>query len=79
MLASHANAASPLTLALLLPLRAGLSVRWCKDPDRGLPAPDKILFLDISVEDAMKVRARIVASVVCSLLETKWHGDFVVV
>lgn len=28
---------------------------WCKDPDRGLPAPDKILFLDISVEDAMKV------------------------
>ncbi|CAM9375562.1 unnamed protein product [Ectocarpus fasciculatus] len=32
----------------------GLSVTWCKDPDRGLPAPDKILFLDISVEDAMK-------------------------
>lgn len=29
---------------------------WCKDSDRGLPAPDKILFLDISVEDAMKVR-----------------------
>lgn len=57
MLDSHANAASSLTLPLLLPLRAGLSVRWCKDPDRGLPAPDKILFLDISVEDAMKVRA----------------------
>ncbi|CAB1109888.1 unnamed protein product [Ectocarpus sp. CCAP 1310/34] len=34
--------------------KPGLSVRWCKDPDRGLPAPDKILFLDISVEDAMK-------------------------
>ncbi|CAN0187735.1 unnamed protein product [Pylaiella littoralis] len=33
---------------------AGLEVDWCKDPDRGLPAPDKILFLDISVEDAMK-------------------------
>lgn len=28
---------------------------WCKDPDRGLPAPDKILFLDMSVEDAKKV------------------------
>lgn len=35
---------------------AGLEVGWCKDPDRGLPAPDKILFLDISVEDAMKVQ-----------------------
>ncbi len=35
--------------------RAGLEVGWCKDPDRGLPAPDKIFFLDISVEDAMKV------------------------
>lgn len=33
----------------------GLEVGWCKDPDRGLPAPDKVLFLDISVEDAMKV------------------------
>ncbi|CAM9301304.1 unnamed protein product [Laminaria digitata] len=34
--------------------KPGLEVGWCKDPDRGLPAPDKILFLDISVEDAMK-------------------------
>lgn len=35
--------------------RPGLEIGWCKDPDRGLPAPDMILFLDISVEDAMKV------------------------
>lgn len=34
--------------------KPGLDVAWCKDPDRGLPAPDKIIFLDISVEDAMK-------------------------
>eukprot|EP00903_Cladosiphon_okamuranus_P006696 g6535.t1 len=34
--------------------KPGLEVGWCKDPDRGLPAPDKILFLDISVEGAMK-------------------------
>ncbi|CAM9119461.1 unnamed protein product [Scytosiphon promiscuus] len=34
--------------------KPGLDVGWCKDPDRGLPAPDKIFFLDISVEDAMK-------------------------
>ena len=39
-----------------LHVNAGLEVGWCKDPDRGLPAPDKIIFLDISVEDAMKVQ-----------------------
>lgn len=42
-------------VASCLDVDAGLEVGWCKDPDRGLPAPDKILFLDISVEDAMKV------------------------
>ena len=43
---------------------------WCKDPDRGLPAPDKILFLDISVEDAMKVCLTLSAggSVLCFVL-----------
>lgn len=44
---------------------AGLEVGWCKDPDRGLPAPDKIFFLDISVEDAMKVCLGIVVLAVC--------------
>lgn len=29
-----------------------LDIEWCKAPDHGLPAPDCILFLDISQEDA---------------------------
>jgi Thymidylate kinase len=31
-----------------------LDLEWCIAPDRGLPAPDCILFLDISQEDAEK-------------------------
>jgi dTMP kinase len=30
----------------------GLDVEWCKQPDAGLPRPDLVLFLDISVEKA---------------------------
>lgn len=26
---------------------------WCKNPDRGLPSPDVVFYLDISTEDAM--------------------------
>jgi len=32
----------------------GLDLKWCLQSDKGLPAPDIIIFLDISVEDAMK-------------------------
>ncbi|CAM9923214.1 unnamed protein product [Discosporangium mesarthrocarpum] len=35
--------------------KPGLEMEWCKDPDRGLPAPDTIIFLDMPVGDAMKV------------------------
>ena len=31
-----------------------LGLEWCCAPDRGLPAPDAVLFLDISTEDAAK-------------------------
>ena len=27
---------------------------WCKNPDIGLPRPDLVIYLDISVEDSMK-------------------------
>jgi len=29
-------------------------MEWCKQPDSGLPAPDAVIYLRISVEDAMK-------------------------
>ena len=29
-----------------------LSMEWCQAPDKGLPAPDCVIFLDISQEDA---------------------------
>lgn len=32
--------------------RPTLSTKWCQDPDRGLPAPDCVLFLDIKPEMA---------------------------
>jgi len=32
----------------------GLDLEWCKDPDRGLPAPDVVFYLDISVQEAKK-------------------------
>jgi len=31
-----------------------LSLEWCQAPDRGLPAPDCVIFLDLSQEDAEK-------------------------
>ena len=31
-----------------------LSIEWCKQPDRGLPKPDLVLFLDVSDEEATK-------------------------
>ncbi|KAL9963593.1 hypothetical protein ACROYT_G027116 [Oculina patagonica] len=30
----------------------GFDVTWCKNPDRGLPNPDVVFYLDISTEDA---------------------------
>eukprot|EP00744_Colponema_vietnamica_P027068 GILI01040416.1.p1 GENE.GILI01040416.1~~GILI01040416.1.p1 ORF type:complete len:228 (+),score=45.68 GILI01040416.1:63-746(+) len=32
----------------------GLDLSWCKQPDVGLPDPDLVIYLDITVEDAMK-------------------------
>ena len=32
--------------------KPGLSVEWCKRPDEGLPQPDVVLFMDLSVEAA---------------------------
>lgn len=34
--------------------KPGLSMEWCKQPDVGLPKPDAVIFLDLSVEDSMK-------------------------
>jgi dTMP kinase len=28
----------------------GLSLDWCKAPDRGLPKPDLVIFLDVPIE-----------------------------
>lgn len=33
----------------------GLDVEWCKNPDRGLPAPDCIIYLDLAIEEAAQV------------------------
>jgi dTMP kinase len=32
----------------------GLEIDWCAHPDEGLPSPDVVFFMDISVEDARK-------------------------
>ena len=34
--------------------KEGLSIEWCRQPDRGLPKPDMVLFLDVSAEEAKK-------------------------
>jgi dTMP kinase len=34
--------------------KEGLSLEWCKQPDRGLPRPDLVCFLDVSSEEASK-------------------------
>lgn len=31
-----------------------LTIDWCKAPDVGLPAPDTVIFLDLSQEEAVK-------------------------
>jgi len=33
----------------------GLDLEWCKACDRGLPAPDVIIYLDMPIEDAAQV------------------------
>jgi dTMP kinase len=32
----------------------GMDVEWCYAPEKGLPAPDAILYLDLPIEKAMK-------------------------
>lgn len=32
----------------------GFDVTWCKNPDRGLPNPDVVFYLDISINDAQQ-------------------------
>ena len=32
--------------------KPGLSLDWCKGPDRGLPQPDLVCFLDVSAAEA---------------------------
>lgn len=34
--------------------KEGLSLEWCRQPDRGLPKPDLVCFLDVSPEEAAK-------------------------
>lgn len=34
--------------------KEGLSLEWCKQPDRGLPCPDLVCFLDVSSDEAAK-------------------------
>lgn len=31
-----------------------MDLEWCKGPDRGLPRPDVVFYLSISVDDALK-------------------------
>ena len=62
---------NPLFLLVLLPFQVcdryaysgvaftsakGLDLDWCKTCDRGLPAPDCIIYLDMPIEEAAKVR-----------------------
>lgn len=37
--------------------KPSLDFDWCKECDRGLPAPDAVIFLDIPVEKASLVRS----------------------
>lgn len=34
--------------------KPGMDVEWCKQPDVGLPRPDKVIFLELPVEDAQR-------------------------
>ena len=33
--------------------KEGLTLEWCKQPDRGLPKPDLVCFLDVTSEEAL--------------------------
>ena len=33
----------------------GLELEWCKTCDKGLPAPDCIIYLDMPIDEAAKV------------------------
>lgn len=34
--------------------KPGMDVEWCKQSDVGLPRPDKVIFLELAVEDAQR-------------------------
>lgn len=34
--------------------KEGLDIDWCANPDRGLPRPDCVFYLDLSIEQAMQ-------------------------
>merc|ERR1712141_47793 len=36
------------------PSSVGMSIEWCKQPERGLPKPDLVCFLDVSPDEAAK-------------------------
>ncbi|KAJ1508251.1 hypothetical protein HMI54_003359 [Coelomomyces lativittatus] len=44
----------PILELLLVLLKNGLDVNWCKQPDIGLPQPDLVLYLDLSNEERKK-------------------------
>jgi dTMP kinase len=46
--------ASKVRLLQTIFISQGYDLQWCKSPDVGLPRPDLVIFLDISVEEAMK-------------------------
>lgn len=35
--------------------KPGMELEWCKECDRGLPAPDAVIFLDIPTDKAKQV------------------------
>jgi len=41
-------------LGLHLLQQKGIDLNWCKDPDRQLPAPDIVIYLQLSIEEAKK-------------------------
>ena len=32
----------------------GLNLQWCKNPDKGLPKPDLVIYIDLTVDELMK-------------------------
>jgi dTMP kinase len=40
----------------------GFDVEWCKCPDKGLPAPDLVIYLKMAVEDTMKRGALVMSN-----------------